>query len=236
MSSPFLTTHWTRVLASQGKTPEAREALSDLCAAYYAPVLTFLRQSGHLEDAARELAHAFFADLLQRHGLEGADPQRGAFRTYLLGAVKHFIANQQAAALRQKRGAGAVHEPIAAGSDMSPGLDVPDPRSLPPDLVFDREWAVNLLDRSLNILARECEGADSLEQFALLKPWLTGTRPEMSQAEAARTLGMSEGALRVAIHRLRRRVRETVKREIAQTVADPAEVDEELRHLIAVLS
>jgi DNA-directed RNA polymerase specialized sigma24 family protein len=231
----FLTTQWTRVLAAQGKTAEAREALSDLCAAYYAPVVAFLR-AGRDEDLARELAHEFFARLLDRHQLDGAHPQRGRFRSYLLGAVKHFLMNRRVSALREKRGAGARHEPIGAATDTSPGLEIPDPAALPPDAVFDREWAVNVLDRSLKLLACECEKAGALRQFETLKPWLTGDRADVTQAEAARTLRMTEGAVRVAIHRLRRRFRELVKSEISQTVEQPGEVDSELSHLIAVLT
>jgi RNA polymerase sigma factor (sigma-70 family) len=236
MSGVFSTTHWTRILASRGNTPEARQALSDLCAAYYEPVLTFLRQSGQHEDAARDLAHEFFAGLLERHGLDGVDPVRGRFRTYLLGAVKHFLANRHASALRQKRGAGAPHEPLHVPSDTSPGLEIADPAALPPDASFDREWAVHVLDRALQLLRDDSEQQGNSAQFESLKPWLTGTRPDLSQAQIARQLGLSDGTLRVAIHRLRRRFRELVKAEIAQTVNDPADVDQELQHLIAVLS
>ena len=236
MSSPFLTTHWTRVLAARGQGLEAEQALSDLCAAYYTPVLTFLRQSGHDPDSVQDLAHAFFARLLERSGLDGVDPQRGRFRTYLLGAVKHFVANERARNLREKRGGDAAHQPILSSSESAPGLDIPDDRVLPPDRVFDREWAVHLLDRSLRSLASECDREGSREQFDLLKPWLTGARTDVSQAAAARRLGMSEGALRVAIHRLRRRFRDRVKAEIALTVSESGEVEEELRHLITVLT
>ncbi|MHC1765451.1 MAG: RNA polymerase sigma factor [Verrucomicrobiia bacterium] len=236
MSDLFLTTHWTRVLAARGETSEARQALSDLCEAYYVPVLSFLRQSGRDDDTAREIAHDFFASVLERHGLRGADPSLGRFRTYLLGAVKHFLAKRHASNMRLKRGAKAPHESLAPGTDTSPGLDVPDPATLPPDAAFDREWAVNVLDRSLRSLARESEESGSLAQFEALKPWLTGIRPDLSQAQAARMLGISEGAVRVAVHRLRRRFRELVKSEIAQTVDGPKAVEEELKHLITVLS
>jgi len=236
MSDFFLTTNWTRVVASCGDSPEAKQALCELCAAYYAPVLAFLRQSGHPEDAARDLAHEFFASLLERHGLEGADPQRGRFRTYLLGAVKHFVANQHLLAKRQKRGGGAVHQPLTSGTDTTPGFEVADHSTALPDALFDREWALNLLERSLDRLARECEEKGNLSHFEILKPWLTGVRTDLSQVEAARCLKLSDGAVRVAIHRLRRRFRELVKAEIAQTVDSAAEVDQELAHLIAVLS
>lgn len=236
MTSSFLTTHWTRVLAARGGSPDAEQALSDLCAAYYAPVLRFLRQSGYGEDVARDLAHEFFAGVLQRHSLDGADPQRGRFRTYLLGAVKHFLANRRAAERRLKRGAGAEPEPIASGTDTSPGLEIPDAAALPPDAVFDREWAVNILDRALSRLALESEQTGNPRHYETLKPWLSGAPHDLSQSQAASHLGMTEGAVRVAIHRLRRRFRELVKTEIAQTVGQRSEVDEELAYLIEVLS
>lgn len=236
MSSCFVTTHWTRVVASRGNSPEARQALSDLCGAYYAPVVAFLRQSGSDEDAARDLAHEFFVNLLERHGLDGADPERGRFRTYLLGAVKHFLAKHRAFASRQKRGGGAVHQPIGQGSDTSPGLEIPDRTVLPPDALFDREWALNVLRRALDQLARDSEENGTVCQFEALKPWLGGTRPDLSQEEAARQLDMSDGTVRVAIHRLRRRFRALVKAEIAETVADASELEAELRYLVSVLA
>jgi RNA polymerase sigma-70 factor (ECF subfamily) len=236
MRLKFLTTHLTSVLASRGQSPEARQALSDLCATYYEPVLAFVRQSGHDPDAARDLAHEFFAGLLERHGLGGADPARGRFRTYLLGAVKHFLANQHAARIRAKRGAGAVHERIGVATDTSPGLEILDCSSLPPDAVFDREWALGLINRALAFLAREAEQSGAGPQFEKLKPWLAGARAELSQAEIARELQMSDGAVRVAIHRLRRRFRELVKAEIAQTVGKGSDVDQELAYLISVLA
>jgi RNA polymerase sigma factor (sigma-70 family) len=236
MTDQFRTTQWTRILAAKGDTPESRQALSDLCAAYYAPVLAFLSRSTRHEDQARDLAHEFFKRLLERHGLDGADPQRGRFRTYLLGAVKHFLANRRAAASCEKRGPHIVHEPIAAETDTSAGREIPDPAALPPEVVFDREWALNILDRALGILEQDAESAGTGRQFQTLKPWLTGDRPDLTQAEAARELNMSEGAVRVAIYRLRKRFRELVKLEIGHTVDPPSTVDEELRHLTKVLS
>jgi RNA polymerase sigma factor (sigma-70 family) len=232
----FVTTHWTQVLAAQGKSPEAKQALSDLCSAYYGPVVTFIRYSGHAGDAARDLAHEFFAGLLAHAGFEGADPQRGRFRSYLLGAVKHFLSNHRARVLRDKRGAGAVHEPIAPATDTSPGLEVPDPAALPDDAVFDRDWALQILECALETLAEECEAAGTIAIFHALKPWLTGDRVAATQAEVARELGLSVGAVRVAIYRLRKRFRVLVRAELAQTVSQVSEVEEELRHLIAALS
>jgi RNA polymerase sigma factor (sigma-70 family) len=236
MTDLFCTTQWTQVLAAKGNTPESRQALSDLCAAYYAPVVAFLSRSTRNEDQARDLAHEFFARILGRHRLDGADPERGRFRTYLLGAIKHFLAKQRASAACEKRGARFLHEPIPAASDTSPGLDIPDTTALPPDDHFDREWALNVLQRGLAALEQETEAAGAGAQFHALKPWLTGDRPDLTQAEAARELNMSEGAVRVAVYRLRRRFRDLVKAEVSQTVDPTGTVDDELRHLLDVLS
>lgn len=230
----FRTTRWTQVLASRGESAEARAALSELCAAYYQPVFHFLQREGRNEDAARELTHEFFARVLGHQSLAGADPQRGRFRSYLLGAVKHFVADLRGRERTAKRGGGAEHEPLHAGTDTSPGVDVPDTTTA--DAGFDREWAMTLLARALTALAREQASAGKARDFEVLKPWLTGESVAQSQADAARELGMTEGAVKVAIHRLRRRFRELVKAEIAQTVGDPAMVQEELQSLLAALA
>jgi RNA polymerase sigma factor (sigma-70 family) len=231
----FATTRWTQVLVSRGHSAEGRQALSDLCAAYYGPVVAFLRREGRDEDAARELAHEFFAGVLERQSLDGADPERGRFRSYLLGALKHFLANRRVHELREKRGGRIVHEPLAVGTDTSPGLAIPDTSTPSLDTVFDREWALSILERAFDVMKRECEQSGATREFETLKPWLTGESASRPQADAARELGMNEGAVRVAIHRLRRRFRELVKAEIAQTVNEPGDVAEEMRHLIAAL-
>ena len=235
-ASTFVTTRWTEVLAAHGDSASARQALSDLCAAYYAPVVAFLRSERRDEDAARELAHEFFARVLERRSLGGADPERGRFRSYLLGALKHFLANRRIHESREKRGGQFIHEPLASDTDTSIGPVVADPSLPSPDTLFDREWALSILERALAVMRNEATENDALREFEMLKPWLTGETVARSQADAAHELEMSEGAVRVAIHRLRRRFRELVKSEIAQTVNDPAEVAEEMRHLIEALS
>lgn len=240
----FATTQWTRVLASRGDEPAALDALAALCADYYPPVVTFLRQEQHNEDAARELAHAFFANLLEHHSVAGADPARGRFRSYLLGALKHFLANHRARALREKRGGNLEHLPLGSETDTDTHPDGSPHRAAtpgtppPPDAVFDRAWAVSVLDHALSALAQECRnaGPDTARQFEALKPWLTGDSPDRPQAHAARDLGLSEGATRVAIHRLRQRYRDLVKTEIARTLSEPADAADELRHLIAAVA
>lgn len=235
----FAPTRWTLIQRARGETPEARAALSELCEAYYQPVLRFLRREGREEDIARELAQEFFARVLAGGGFDAADPERGRFRSYLLGALKHFLADQRKHEQRLKRGGGVAHESIdAPGStgDNSPGLELADPAPSPRDADFDREWALTVMGHALEVLRKEFAAAGKTDQFDALKPWLMGESPALSQADAARQLGVSEGAVKVIIHRLRKRFRDTVRAEIAQTLREPTMVDEELRHLIEALS
>jgi RNA polymerase sigma-70 factor (ECF subfamily) len=234
-SEAFAPTHWTLVLRARGDSPEARAALSDLCGAYYGPVLAFIRRSGHDEESARDLAQEFFARLLERPSIDTVDPKRGRFRSFLLGAVKHFLADMHEHAHRLKRGGGRPHEPIDAGTDTSPGFELADPTAPSPEREFERKWALTLLDRALALVAEEYETAGKSEYFETLKPWLTGDIEDLAQTEAARRLNLTEGAVKVAIHRLRRQFRQHIKNEIAQTVRDRAQVDEELHHLLQAL-
>src|SRR5687767_7264699 len=151
----FHTTRWTLVRNASERSPEGREALSELCAAYYEPVVAFLRRDGRDADFARETAHEFFARLLEVPALGGAEPGRGRFRSYLLGALKHFVSQRREHALRLKRGGGAEMVPIAPGTDTSPGIDPGDLQTLPPDREFDRQWALHVLRRATGALAAE---------------------------------------------------------------------------------
>ncbi len=231
----FVPTRWTLVLAARGDTPEARAALSDLCAAYYEPVLRFLRREGRTDDAARELAQEFFARVLSRSGFAGADPARGRFRSYLLGALRHFLGDRRDHDRTLRRGGGAVAESLDTGSTDAPGLQVAAPDD-GPALEFDRTWALALMRRSLDRIRAEYAAAGRMEQFVILQPWLGGEVPPGPQARAAERLGLSGGALKVAIHRLRRRFREILRAEVADTVPDPSDIDAELRHLVDVLA
>jgi len=232
----FVTTQWTQVLATRGDSPEARQALSDLCAAYYTPVFVLIRRATPSEEAARDLTQEFFVRLLARAGLGQVDPKRGRFRFFLLGAVKHFLADVQDEQGRLKRGGGQAPISLDAGTDSSPGLEVADASLPSPELEFDREWAVTLLARALDRLGREQAEAGKGEHFPALKPWLTGDQQEVSLADVAARLGTNEGALRVALHRLRKRFRELVKEEIAGTVGHAGHVREEMGYLLEVLS
>jgi RNA polymerase sigma-70 factor (ECF subfamily) len=231
----FVTTQWTRVLEARGNSSDAKAALSDLCAAYYAPVFAFVRRNSPDENAARDLTQEFFARLLAARALN-ADPQRGRFRSYLLAAVKNFLADMRDHANAAKRGGGNAPIPLEAGTDTSPGLEVADENAPSPDREFDRKWALTVLDRALVALASEHSESDEQKQFEALKPWLTGDNENLSQADAARQLGCSETTVKVAIHRLRKRFRGLVKAEIRQTMNDPTQVADELACLIAALS
>lgn len=232
----FAATRWTLVARARGNTPEARSALSDLCAAYYLPVEAFLLREIRDPETARELTHDFFARLLAGSGVAGADPTRGRFRSYLLGAVKHFLSSDRVRRTAAKRGAHAEHVPLDVGTDTSPGLDPPDPGAVPADLAFEREWANTLLARTLDRLGAAMAAEGKTRHFEVLKPSLLGIEASVPHAELAAKLGLTEAAVKVAVHRLRKRFRDAVRSEVAETLADPSHVDEELQHLIAVLS
>lgn len=238
MSTPtqsFSPTRWTLVLRAGQHDPDGRTALADLCETYYQPVFRFLRAEGRTEDTARELTQEFFARLLRSGNIRGADPSLGRFRSYLLGAVKHFLQDLRDQALTQKRGSGHTPEPLPDESTQATGPRPAHPIQPPSDTYFDREWALHLLDRALLRLSHEMEASGKAPTFALLKPWLTGTST-LPQSEAATQLNLSPGALKVTIHRLRSRFREIVRQEIASTVATPEEIDTEVRYLVEVLS
>jgi DNA-directed RNA polymerase specialized sigma24 family protein len=243
-SSPvnFIATHWTLVLQARGESAAAKAALSSLCEAYWQPIFHFLRREGRTEDEARELAQEFFARILAGDGLRTADPARGRFRSFLLGALRHFLADARDHRHRLKRGGGLTPESLDAPpahsdtTSTTAGLQVPDPAAVVPDEVFDREWAFTIMANALAAVQRELAADGKAAQFDVLKPWLAGDSTGCSSVEAAARLGISEGALKVAIHRLRKRFRELVKSEIARTVTDPSLVANELRYLVDILA
>ena len=236
MTSSFHDTRWTLVSRSRGSDTPAKAALSELCEAYYAPVVAFLRRDGRAEDVARDLAHDFFAKLLAGGTIDGADPLRGKFRSYLLMALKRFAANQRDRDHAAKRGGGQVHAVIDGESDTTgAGLQITDTSIEAPDAAFDRQWALTLLARALGNLESEMRDEGKSAQFDALKPWLTAEADGTPQADAAAKLGMSVEAVKVAVHRLRKRFREAVKAEIAQTVGQAGDVREELEALMVAL-
>ena len=237
-SGNFAPTRWTQVLRARGESPEAQTALGELCEAYWQPVFDFIRHTGRGDDGARELTQEFFARLLARRGLDTVEPGRGRFRSYLLGAVKHFLAGQHDRAMAAKRGGGQAPLSIAAGADPDTAgeLQIPDPAGPVPDSVFDRQWALTLVGRVVDRLAADFAAEGRGDQFDTLKPWLLGDIESLSQADAACRLGLTEGAVKVTIHRLRRRFRDGIKAEITHTIGDPTQVHDELSYLLEVLT
>lgn len=227
------------MVRSQGNTAEARAALSELCEAYYQPVFAFLHREGRDEDTARELAHDFFAYLLQRGTVGNADPLRGRFRSYLLGALKHYLADRREREGRLKRGGGLLTESLNApveGQDAPLERDVESAADTVPDTWFDHQWALTVMVRSLSSMEAQFAGEGRSEQYTVLKPWLAGDASALNPTAAAKRLGLSESAFKVAVHRLRKRFRETVQREVAQTMPEGVELEEELRYLVEVLT
>lgn len=232
----FFTTRWTMVMRSKGEAPEARAALGDLCEAYWTPVYRFLKREGRNDDESRELTQEFFSRLLAGSTLEKADPGKGRFRSYLLGALKHFLSDRRRAESRQKRGGDAIIESInSGGGETSPALSIADPGAEATDAYFDRHWALAVMERGLDAARESFKESGKDKQFELLKPWLIGDVEGLSQADVAAELGMSAGAVKVAVHRLRQKFGEAIRREIAETVDTEEEIAGELRYLIEAL-
>lgn len=233
---PFVTTHWSAVLsAGRSDSTRAQAALAGLCETYWYPLYVYVRRRGYGPEDAQDLTQEFFARLLEHNWLAQADRQRGRFRTFLLAALSHFLANEWDKARAQKRG-GTV-QMVALQLDTAEtryGHEPPDP--LTPEQSFERRWALALLDRVLTLLQTENNAPEKRESFETLKPCLLGDREHQPYALLATKLGLTEGAVKVAVHRLRQRYRQLLREEIAHTVATPAEVGEELRYLVKVLA
>jgi RNA polymerase sigma factor (sigma-70 family) len=232
----FATTHWTVVLAAGRRaTPQADRALEELCRTYWYPLYAYVRRRGHTKEDAEDLTQAFFARFLERNYLEGVSAERGRFRAFLLASLKHFLANERDKARRQKRGGQEAHLSLD-WQTADTRFQLAATAEPSPDQAFDREWAVALLARVIERLRGECEAAGRGKQFTELKTFLTAGRGALSHAAAGKALGLDEGAVRVAVHRLRKRYRQLLRDEIAQTLADPAQVDEEMRTLFGAFS
>lgn len=231
----FVTTRWTLVLSAGRKSSVTSDhALTQLCQIYWYPLYAYVRRQGRSKEDAEDLTQAFFARFLQRNYLEGLRSERGKFRAFLLACLKHFLANESDKAGRQKRGGDIIHLSLDWHSaDERFRLDPPDPSN--PEAAFDRQWALALLERVLLRLEQEHTEAGKRRFFAAAKNLLMLDRGAARNAAFARELGMEEGAFRVAVHRLRKRYRELLRDEIAQTLAEPSMVEEELRSLQSAL-
>jgi RNA polymerase sigma-70 factor (ECF subfamily) len=233
----FVSTRWSLVLSAQAQdSPQAARALEELCRAYWFPLYAHVRPAGHAPADAEDLTQAFFARLLEKRWLDAADRERGRFRSFLLGALKHFLANEWDKARAQKRGGRAQVVSLDAPAGEERLRQEPEAREASPDREFDRRWALALLDTVLARLEREYAAAGKARLFDRLKISLGADRQSLDYPGLARELALSEGAARVAVHRLRQRYRALLRDEIAQTVASPAEVEDELRQLFAALA
>ncbi len=241
MAHNFAETRWTLVQRAQGHSEDAGVAISELCEAYYTPVHRFVLGWCRDSEDARDLTQEFFASLLARPRIAGAAPEHGKFRSFLLGAVKHFLCDMRDRANRLKRGGGVEHVTLDAGNaDGGDGarasaLELPDPNAMPPDAEFDCQWALHVLERALESLEASFSSESKAAHFEALKPWLVTSKVTGEEAVAASQLGLKDSALRVAVHRLRQRFRDQLRREIAQTLAASADVDMEMQHLLAAL-
>jgi RNA polymerase sigma factor (sigma-70 family) len=232
----FVTTHWSVVLsAGRSDSTHARDALERLCRAYWFPIYAFVRRQGHGPQDAQDLTQEFFARLLEKKYFAGVDRSKGRFRSFLLASLKHFLANEWDKARAQKRGGGQALIPIdVKTAESSCGFEPADNSTA--EKIFERRWALTLLDQVLRRLREEHVRDGKEKLFEQLKSTLTETSRSVSYAEIANRLGASEGAVKVAVHRLRQRYRELLRAEIADTVATPGEIDDEIRNLFAALA
>jgi RNA polymerase sigma factor (sigma-70 family) len=232
----FTTTHWSVVLAAgQQKSPQAAEALERLCRTYWRPLYVYVRRRGYGPEDAQDLTQQFFALFLENERFGLADPDRGKFRTFLLKSVQHFLSDEWKRVHRAKRGGGFVSIPLDSQA-AEDGCAVELTEALTPERAYERRWAMTLLEWVLGALREEYVQAGKGPLFEALEDFLWGPDTSISHARIAEKLGMTEGAIRVAVHRLREHYRDRLRTEVAQTVGNPAEVDEELRHLITLMN
>jgi len=228
----FTTTQWSVVLDAQGESPSAEEALEKLCRAYWWPLYGFVRRQGYSPEEAQDLTQGFFAMLLERRDLDAVRREKGRLRSYLLASLKNFLAKARRRAMTIKRGEGRPLVPleellVRERADLEPA------DTLSADRIYERRWALMVLEQVLERLGEEYQVAGNGALFEQLKQMLTNDRP--SQAKIAQEFGMKENAVKQAFHRLRQRYRLLLREEIAQTVAVPSDVEDELRHFISVL-
>jgi RNA polymerase sigma-70 factor (ECF subfamily) len=221
---------------AKADSDDGRRALSDLCSAYYEPIVAYLGNVLRDADAGREMSHAFFAEVLAGGRIHTADPERGRFRFYLLGAVKHFVAHRREADGRLRRGGGVQPLSLDADSPESPALNVADDACRTPEAAFDRQWAVTVLARAMDALQAECAAEGKSALLEHLRPWLLGESGYGDQTAAAEAMGLSASAMKAVVHRMRHRFRQCVKAEIAGTLKDAAAVEDEMRSLLAALA
>ena len=232
----FVTTHWSVVLAAaRSDTTRAQAALEHLCRIYWYPIYHFVRRQGHSIHDAQDLTQAFFARLLEKHWIADADQSRGRFRSFMLLMLKRFLVAEWRKATARKRIGNLQALPLPW--DIAETRYTREPAdNRTPEQAFEKQWALTLLETVVRELGADYERDGNGRLFEVLKPSLTGSRETQPYADLASALNMSEGAVRVAVHRLRERYRERLKTEVAHTVSSPADVENELRHLFRVLA
>jgi RNA polymerase sigma factor (sigma-70 family) len=233
--SHFQTTHWSVVLAAgRSDSPRRAEALERLCQTYWYPLYAYVRQRGQGPEDAQDLTQGFLARLLEKNWLADLDPYTGRFRYFLLTALNRFLINEYDRGQAAKRGGGKPL--LSLDQAQAEGRYLREPATdETPETIFDRRWALAVLDQALAHLRAETSSMGKSQQFELLNPFLSREAEAGEYSGVAEQLGLSVGAVGVAVHRLRQRYREVVREEIAHTIADPAQVDEEMRHLCAAL-
>jgi len=230
----FTTTHWSVVLAAQGESPAAEEALEKLCRTYWRPIYGFVRRRGVGREEAKDLTQGFFALLLERRDLDAVRREKGRLRSYLLTSLKHFLTNERDRAMAIKRGAGQKLIPLEdLGERERAGFEPSD--TLAADQMYERRWALSVLDQVLARLGDEYRAAGKVQLFDRLQKSLTDEPDRPSPADTAQEFGMTESAVRQASYRLRQRYRQLLREEIAHTVLAAGDIEDELRHLVDVL-
>ncbi len=233
----FATTHWSLVVSAGRDSDPARSraAMQTLCENYWQPLYSYVRRRGHSPDDAQDLTQEFFTRLLENNRFARADQSRGKFRSFLLSSLKNFLSDEWDKAHAKKRG-GGIQPCSLQFDDGERTYELEPVNNVTPEQIFERRWALTLLDNVLQKLKAEHEQSGKADLFAALSPCLVGERTAQPYAELADRLGLTEGAIKTTVHRLRTRYRELLRQEIANTVATPKEIDEELTYLLTVLS
>ena len=230
----FTTTHWSVVLEAQGESPAAQEALEKLCRTYWRPIYGFIRRRGVDPEEAKDLTQGFFALLLERRDLDAVRQEKGRLRSYLLTSLKHFLTNERNREMASKRGASQHLIPLEDLRDRE-RIGFETSETLAADQIYERRWALSVLDQVLARLEKDYRASGNVQLFDRLQKSLTDEPDRVSPADTARELGTTESAVRQASYRLRLRYRQLLREEIAHTVMAPRDIDDELRHLVAVL-
>ena len=232
----FATTHWSLVVtAGDSRNADSQKALGILCQTYWYPVYAYLRRRGCNPDLAEDLTQGFFADFLAKRSIKAATPDRGRFRSFLLASVKHYLSHERERSQATKRGGSKVH--LSLDLQTGEGRYLKDPfHEITPERLFEKQWALAFLDRTLASLREEMKSAEREDRFDALKGFLTESEVKRSYQEVAAESDMSESTVKGAVHRMRRRFGKLLKAEIANTVSDQEQIEGEIRHLLSALA